>query len=88
MCSLSKNDRLKVLELVTEIASAAAKNPNVDMMLEFQKELIESLYHTMATLVEQGEGHDEVEFVDFDDDEEQEEGNEKEKGEQLCRAMG
>ncbi len=63
-----REERLKILEMVSEIASEAATNPNVVWMIEFQNELVESLYHTMVRLVEQDD-HD----GDEGDDEEEEE---------------
>jgi hypothetical protein len=67
MSSLSKKDRLKIMEMVAEIASEAAKNPNIVWMIEFQEELVCTLYHTMVALVE----HDEDEFPEEDDEDEE-----------------
>lgn len=66
MSSLSKKDRLRILEMVAGIASEAAKNPNVTFTIEFQEELVCSLYHTMVALVDEDE--DEDEFLEDDDD--------------------
>lgn len=63
---LEFEDRLSVLEMVTEIASGAAKNPNIDDMIGFQEELIERLYRKMSALLEEGGLDDEDE--DEDDD--------------------
>lgn len=68
MSRLSKKERLKILEMVSEIASDAATNPNVVWMIEFQNELVESLYRTMVKLVEQDD-HDGDEGDDEDEDE-------------------
>ncbi len=63
MSELSPKQRLKVLEMVTEIAARAAGNANVVWMIEFQEELIERLYRKMSDLlledqeVEEGEAH-------------------------------
>ena len=53
MKPLSREERLFVLELVTDIASEAAQNPNVVWMIEFQEELVEKLYRKMVALVEE-----------------------------------
>jgi hypothetical protein len=59
--------RLRVLELVTEIAGEAAQNTNIIWMIEFQEELVERLYRKMMALLEEGasneEEEDEVEEV-------------------------
>jgi hypothetical protein len=68
MSSLSKKERLKILEMVTEIASEAAKNPNVVWMIEFQEDLVCTLFHTMVALVE----HDEDDFSEEEEDEDEE----------------
>jgi len=68
MSHLSKKDRLKIMEMVAEIASEAAKNPNVVWMIEFQEELVCTLYHTMVALVE----HDEDDFPDEDEEDDEE----------------
>jgi hypothetical protein len=53
MKPLSREERLFVLELVTDIASEAAQNPNVVWMIEFQEELVEKLYRKMVALLEE-----------------------------------
>ena len=53
MKPLSREERLFVLELVTDIASEAAQSPNVVWMIEFQEELVEKLYRKMVALVEE-----------------------------------
>jgi hypothetical protein len=53
MKPLSREERLVVLELVTDIASEAAQNPNVVWMIEFQEELVEKLYRKMVALLEE-----------------------------------
>jgi len=53
MKPLSREERLFVLELVTDIASEAAQNPNVVWMIEFQEELVEKLYRRMVALLEE-----------------------------------
>ena len=58
MSGLSKKERFKILEMVTEIASEAAKNPSVVSMIEFQEELVVTLYHTMVALVEHDDDDD------------------------------
>jgi hypothetical protein len=62
MKPLSREERLFVLELVTDIASEAAQNPNVVWMIEFQEELVEKLYRKMVALLEEpgAEPHDAV----------------------------
>jgi hypothetical protein len=45
--------RLRVLELVAEIAGESAKNPNVVWMIEFQEQLVEHLYRKMMALLEE-----------------------------------
>ena len=67
MTNLSKKDRLKILEMASEIASEAAKNPNVVWMIEFQNELVSTLYRTMVGLIE----HDEEEFPEQEDDDDE-----------------
>lgn len=44
--------RLRVLEMVTEIAAEAAQNTNVISMIEFQEELVERLFKKMISLVD------------------------------------
>jgi hypothetical protein len=51
MTTLSRSERLKVLELVAEIAGEAAQNTNVVWMIEFQEELVEKLYRKMVALL-------------------------------------
>ena len=53
MKPLSREERLFVLELVTDIASEAAQNPNVVWMIEVQEELVEKLYRKMVALLEE-----------------------------------
>lgn len=53
MKPLSREERLFVLELVSDIASEAAQNPNVVWMIEFQEELVEKLYRKMVALLEE-----------------------------------
>jgi hypothetical protein len=53
MTTLSRSERLKVLELVAEIAGEAAQNTNVVWMIEFQEELVEKLYRKMVALLEE-----------------------------------
>jgi hypothetical protein len=64
MSKLSVDDRLSLMEMVSEIASEAARNTNVIWMLEFQEELVERLYRKMVALIEEGGTDDE----DDDDD--------------------
>lgn len=71
MSGLSKKERLKILEMVTEIASEAAKNPNVVWMIEFQEELVVTLYHTMVTLVEHDDDDDDLAETDDDDEDDE-----------------
>jgi hypothetical protein len=61
MRTLSMEERMEVMEMVTEIASEAAQNPNVVWMIEFQEELVERLYRRMVGLLEEG--------GDFEEDE-------------------
>jgi hypothetical protein len=51
---LSVDDRLSVMEMVSEIAAEAAQNTNIVWMIEFQEELVERLYRRMIALVEEG----------------------------------
>jgi hypothetical protein len=53
MNSLTREERLRVLELAAEIASEATRNTNVVWMLEFQEELVERLYRKMSALLEE-----------------------------------
>jgi len=53
MKPLSREERLFVLELVTDIASEPAQNPNVVWMIEVQEELVEKLYRRMVALLEE-----------------------------------
>jgi glucose-6-phosphate 1-dehydrogenase len=53
MTTLSRSERLKVLELVAEVAGEAAQNTNVVWMIEFQEELVEKLYRKMVALLEE-----------------------------------
>ena len=53
MTTLTREERLKVLELVAEIAGEAAQNTNVVWMIEFQEELVEKLYRKMVALLEE-----------------------------------
>jgi hypothetical protein len=80
---LSKRDRFLILEMVTEIASEAAKNTNVAKMVEFQQQLVESLYRKMTAMLEEDleraaaeDYDDEVDDDDDDDDEEDDEDDE------------
>lgn len=74
MSSLTKKERFKVLEMVSEIASEAAKNEKVDSMIEFQNDFIESLYNTMVGLLEDDdEGEDREGDSDLYEDDEDEE---------------
>lgn len=54
MSKLNIEDRLAVMEMVSEIAAEAAQNTNVVWMIEFQEELVERLYRRMVALVEEG----------------------------------
>lgn len=55
MRTLPPNQRLEVMEMVTEIAARAATNHNVDFMIEFQEQLIERLYRKMSELILEGQ---------------------------------
>ena len=46
--------RLRVMGMATEIASEAAKNPNIVWMIDFQELLVERLYRKMLGLIEEG----------------------------------
>ncbi len=79
MSHLSKRDRFLILEMVTEIASEAAKNTNVAKIVELQEQLVESLYRKMTGMLEEDleraaaeEYDDEFEDEDDDDDEDDE----------------
>jgi hypothetical protein len=65
MSNLEFEDRLSVLEMVTEIASKAAQNPNIGDMVAFQEELVERLYRKITGLLEESLGDDDE---DDDDD--------------------
>jgi hypothetical protein len=45
--------RMRVLELVSQVAAASAQNVNVVWMIEFQEELVERLYRKMTWLLEE-----------------------------------
>lgn len=51
MRTLPPKERIEVMELVAEIAAAAATNHNVQHMIEFQELLIERVYRKMTTLL-------------------------------------
>ena len=53
MTALSRKERLKVLELVAEIAGEASHNTSAVWMIEFQEELVEKLYRKMVALLEE-----------------------------------
>ena len=60
MSKLTRKERLKVLEMATDVAAEAAGNTNVVWMIEFQEELIERLYRKMSDLLlEREEDNDE-----------------------------
>lgn len=67
MSKLDVEERLAVMEMVTEIAAEAAENTNIVWMIEFQEELIERLYRKMTALIEEG-GLDDDDDEDDDDD--------------------
>jgi coproporphyrinogen III oxidase-like Fe-S oxidoreductase len=71
---LSKRDRFLVLEMVTEIASEAAKNANVDKMVELQGQLVESLYRKMTAMLE--EDLERVAAEDYEDEYEEDDDDE------------
>lgn len=65
--------RLRVMEMVTEIASEAAQNTNIVWMIEFQEQLVERLYRKMMTLLEEGSGKgQDQDPADEDEDDEEE----------------
>jgi len=49
--TLPPDQRLEVMEMVSEIAARAATNHNVQHMIEFQELLIERLYRKMSALL-------------------------------------
>lgn len=51
MRSLSPDQRLEVMEMVSGIAARAATNHNVTHMIEFQELLVERLYRKMSALL-------------------------------------
>ena len=67
MSHLSRRDRMFVMELVAEIASEAAGNESVVSMVEFQDQLVRTLYGTMCELLAEG-----VDEEDYDDEEDEE----------------
>ena len=73
MSRLTKHDRLAILELATEIASESAQNPNIVWMIEFQEQLVETLYRKMTDLIEC-----DLEIAAEEDDEDDEDDEEKE----------
>jgi len=81
MSRLTKRDRIYILELATEIAAEAAQNPGVIWMIEFQEQLVESLYRKMTAMLEadlaKSGRHDEDEDDDADEGEDEEEDEEK-----------
>lgn len=79
MSALSKKEKFKVLEMVSEIASEAAKNPNVGSMIDFQNDFIESLYNTMSGLIEDDDDLMDLEDEESDEEEEEEEEADKKK---------
>ena len=72
--------RLRVLELVSEIASEAAQNPNIVWQIEFQELLVERLYRKMIGLLEE-DSHAVDSDAEAKEDEEEEEENEEEEEE-------
>jgi hypothetical protein len=78
MSRLNKHDRLAILELATEIASESAQNPNIVWMIEFQEQLVETLYRKMTDLIE-CDLEIAAEEDDDDDDDDEEEEEEKEE---------
>ena len=77
----STKTRLRVLELVTEIASEAAQNPNIVWAIEFQELLVERLYRKMIGLIEEDEEaeEDDAEEENEEDEEEDKEEDKKSK---------
>ncbi len=64
MSELSREQRIKVLEMATRIAAGAGANTNVVWMIEFQEELVERLYRKLSELLLEEQDDDE------DDDDE------------------
>ena len=86
MSRLTKRDRIYILELATEIAAEAAQNPGVIWMIEFQEQLVESLYRKMTAMLEadlaKSGRHDEDED---DEDDDADEGEDEEEDEEKAR---
>lgn len=80
MNRLSRDERLVVLELVTEVARAAAQNPNVVWMVEFQEQLVESLFRKMAALLEEPKTPNVESDAVVDDDDADADGRRSDKG--------
>jgi Mn-containing catalase len=70
MSHLTKQDRFHILELAAEIAAEAAQNPSVVWMIEFQEQLVESLYRKMTAMVESDLDEGEVDDEEEGDDDE------------------
>ena len=51
MSTLSLKERMKLMEMASEVAAGAAGNQNVIWMIEFQEQLIERLYRKMEQLL-------------------------------------
>lgn len=59
---------MRVLELVTEIATGAAQNTNIIWMIEFQEELVERLYRKMMALIEEGDSDEDGQDEEDEDE--------------------
>lgn len=52
MSRITKKDRLQLLQMACDVAAEGAKNPNVVWMIEFQEQLVETLYRKTSALLE------------------------------------
>lgn len=62
MPKLAVEDKLEIMEMVSNVLGEAVKTPEVAKDVELQTSLIEELFQTMVALIEEDE-------EDFDDEE-------------------
>lgn len=69
MARLGLDEKLELMEMVSDVAAEAAGNTNITGdMIGFQTELVEALYRTMERLVLEGEDDEEDDEDDEYDD--------------------
>lgn len=69
MARLGLDEKLELMEMVSDVAAEAAGNPNITGdMVSFQTELVEALYRTMERLVLEGEDEDDDDEEEDDED--------------------